>query len=255
MPYAVTDPKNNVLDQNSQIQMQQVQDSVVIQVPQQQQQPQFIPTSGHYIQHTATGPVAVQPCYQMYAPQTQQPIHQQMDQQYPMYYMPVPQTQPYNMTVQSNIVDANAAASSQQLTPPNQTMVSSSAAFKEALPPIYPTRTVQSSNPEMPVNVYRTATPATQTVVQIPQSQYHQQYYGLSQVPPPPQQMTAVSNGAANFGYEYSHPVHEQVYYTQNTAPSHPSQYQTMNPTTAVLLSQASAQLAAENTTAQNRTS
>ncbi|XP_016461122.1 uncharacterized protein LOC107784491 [Nicotiana tabacum] len=256
VPYAATDHKNNIVDQNSQIQVQQVQDSMVIQVPQQsQQQQQFIPTSTHYIQHTATGPVAIPSYYQMYAPPTQQPIHQQMDQQYPMYYMPVPQTQPYNMAVQSNIADATAVASSQQLTPPNQTMVSSSAAFKEALPPIYPSRTVQSSNPEMAANVYRTPTPATQTVVQIPQSQYHQQYYGLSQVPPPSQQMTAVSNGAANFGYEYSHPVHEQVYYTQNTAPSHPSQYQTMTPTTAVLLSHASAQIAAENTTAQNRTS
>ncbi|XP_059303434.1 RNA polymerase II degradation factor 1-like [Lycium ferocissimum] len=249
---AVTDPKNNVMDYNSQIQMQQqVQDSVAMQVPQQnqqQQQQQFVPANAHYIQHTATGPVAY---YQMYAPPTQQPLHQQMDQQYQMYYVPVPQTQPYNMTVQSNIADANAAtASSQQQTPPNPTTLSPSAMFKEALPPIYPARTVQSTKPEMPANVYRTATQANPTVVQVPQSQFHQQYYGVPQVPPPSQQMAAVSNGAANFGYEYSHPMHEQVYYTQQTAPPLPSQYQTMTPTTAVLLS---AQIAAENTTAQNR--
>ncbi|TMW86436.1 hypothetical protein EJD97_021388 [Solanum chilense] len=198
-----------VMDYNSQIQMQQVQDSVVMQVPQQNQQ-QFVPANAHYIQHTATGPVAVPSYYQMYAPPTQQPLHQQMDQQYQMYYVPVPQTQQYNLTVQSNVADASAVASNQQLTPPNPTTVSSSAAFKEALPPIYPARTIQSSKPEMPANVYITSTPANQTVVQVPSSQYHQQYYGLSQVPPPSQQMATVPNGAANYGYEYSHPVHDQ---------------------------------------------
>lgn len=246
-----------VMDYNSQIQTQQVQDSVVMQVPQQnqQQQQQFVPANAHYIQHTATGPVAIPSYYQMYSPLTQQPLHQQMDQQYQMYYVPVPQTQQYNLTVQSNIADASAVASSQQLTPPNPTTVSSSVAFKEALPPIYPARTIHSSKPEMPANVYRTATPANQTVVQVPSSQYHQQYYGLSQVPPPSQQMAAVPNGAANYGNEYSHPMHDQVFYAQQTAPTLPSQYQTMTPNTAVLLSQATAQLAAENTTTQNRTS
>ncbi|KAM3380426.1 hypothetical protein P3S68_005999 [Capsicum galapagoense] len=254
VPPAVTDPKTNIMDYNPQIQMQQVQDSVVMQVPQQQQQ-QFVPATAHYIQHAATGPVAVPSYYQMYAPQTQQPLHQQMDQQYQMFYVPVPQTQPYNLTVQSNTADATAVASTQQLTPSNPAMVSSSAVFKEALPPIYPARTVQSSKPELPANVYRTATPATPTVIQVPPSQYHQQYYGLSQVPPPSQQMAAVPNGAANYGYEYSHPTHDQVFYTQQTAAPLPSQYQTMTPTTAVLLSQATAQLAGENTTTQNRTS
>ncbi|XP_004236429.1 uncharacterized protein [Solanum lycopersicum] len=243
-----------VMDYNSQIQMQQVQDSVVMQVPQQNQQ-QFVPANAHYIQHTATGPVAAPSYYQMYAPPTQQPLHQQMDQQYQMYYVPVPQTQQYNLTVQSNVADASAVASNQQLTPPNPTTVSSSAVFKEALPPIYPARTIQSAKPEMPANVYITSTPANQTVVQVPSSQYHQQYYSLSQVPPPSHQMATVPNGAANYGYEYSHPVHDQVFYAQQTAPTLPSQYQTMTPNTAVLLSQATAQLAAENTTTQNRPS
>ncbi|KAK4362040.1 hypothetical protein RND71_017281 [Anisodus tanguticus] len=204
-----------------------------MQVPQQQQQ-QFVPANAHYIQHTATGPLAISSYYQMYAPPTQQqPLHQQMDQQYQMYYVPVPQTQPFKL----------------------ETNTTKSAMFKEALPPIYPARTVQYAKPEMPANVYRTATPANPTVVQVPQSQFHQQYYSVSQVPPPSQQMAAVSNGAAKFGNEYSHPMHEQVYYTQQTAPPLPSQYQTMTPTTAVLLSQAKAQLGAENTTAQNRNS
>ncbi|CAN4088767.1 unnamed protein product [Withania somnifera] len=241
VPPAVTDPQNNIMDYNSQIQMQQVQDSVVMQVPQQNQQSQqFVPPNAHYIQHTATGP---------------QPLHQQMDQQYQMYYVPVPQTQPYNLSVQSNITDATSVASSQQLTPPNPTTVSSSALFKEALPPVYPARTVQASKPEMPANVYRTAIPTTPTVIQVPSSQFHQQYYGLSQVAPPAQQMAAVPTSAANLGYEYAHPVHDQVFYAQQTAAPLPSQYQTMTPTTAVLFSQATAQLAAENTTSQNRTS
>ncbi|KAF3639131.1 hypothetical protein FXO38_22849 [Capsicum annuum] len=116
-----------------------------------------------------------------------------MDQQYQMYYVLVPQTQPYNLTVQSNTTDSN-----QKLTSSNPAMVSSLAVFKKALPRIYPARTTQSSKPELPANVYRTATPVTPIVIQVPPSQYHQQYYSHSLVSPLSQQMVAITNGAAN---------------------------------------------------------
>ncbi|KAF3664790.1 hypothetical protein FXO38_09926 [Capsicum annuum] len=138
-----------------------------------------------------------------------------MDQQYQIYYVLVPQAQSYDLIVQSNTVDATTVALNQQLTSSNPAIVSSSVVFKESLPPIYPVRTVQSSKPELPANVYKIVTPASPIVMQVPPSQYHQQYYGLSQVPPPSQQMVVVPNGAANYGYEYSHPTYDQVFYTQ----------------------------------------
>ncbi|KAJ8550885.1 hypothetical protein K7X08_000255 [Anisodus acutangulus] len=73
------------------------------------------------------------------------------------------------------------------------------------------------------------------------------------QAPPSSQLEAAVSN--ANLSYEYSHPTYDQVYYAQHPAPPLPSQYQTMTPAAAVLFSQASAQLAVENTNSQNITS
>ncbi|OIS96313.1 PREDICTED: uncharacterized protein LOC109236250 [Nicotiana attenuata] len=233
-PLAVIDSRNNSIDPNSPSQMQQVQDSVVIQASQQNlyQQPQFIPPGAHYIKHTATGPVTTPSYYPMYALQSQQPIHQQMDQQYQLYLIPVPQ-----MTMQSNIC---GVASSQHLAPPN--------------PPILPTNTVTSSEPEMAANAYRTATPASSRFLQVPTSQFQQQYCGLSQFSPPSQPLAALNTAIANLSYEYSHPTHDQVYYAQHPAPPFPLQYQTMTPT-AVLFSQASAQLAAENTTSQNITS
>ncbi|XP_009774017.1 uncharacterized protein [Nicotiana sylvestris] len=173
---AVTDSRKYSNDTNSQSQMQQVQDSVVIQASQHNlyQQPQFIPTGAHYIQHTATGPITIPSYCPMYALQSQHPIHQQMDQQYQMYLIPVPQ-----MTMQSNIADA----------------------------------TVTSFKPEMAANAYRIATTATPSFVQVPNSQFQQQYCCLSKFSPPSQPLAAVSNANANLSYEYSHPTHDQVYY------------------------------------------
>ncbi|XP_016509226.2 uncharacterized protein LOC107826724 [Nicotiana tabacum] len=217
LPLAVTDSRNKSSDTNSQSQMQQVQESVVIQASQQNlyQQPHFISPGAHYIQHTATGSITIPPYCPMYVTPSQQPLHQQMDRQYQLYLIPVPQ-----MTMQSNIADA----------------------------------TVTSSKPEMAANDYRTATPATPRFLQVPTSQFQQQYCGFPQFSPPSQPLAAVSTANANLSYEYSHPTHDQVYYAQHSAPPFPSQYQTMTPT-AVLFSQASPQLAAENTTSQKITS
>nr|GLL21850.1 uncharacterized protein LOC109150225 [Ipomoea trifida] len=138
-------------------------------------------------------------------------------------------TQPYN----------NFAAAQQSST---QTINAAGAAYKEALPPIYPTKPAPSSKPEAAAaSVYRT--PAL----------FHQQFFGLSsQAPPPPAPATS-----ANYGYDYSHPTQDQqLYYAQQhqVAPL-PSQYQTMTPTTALLLSQATSHIAAENAMQQPKTS
>nr|GMC69390.1 uncharacterized protein LOC109150225 [Ipomoea batatas] len=140
-------------------------------------------------------------------------------------------TQPYN-----NFAAAAAAPQSSTQT------INAAAAYKEALPPIYPTKPAPSSKPEAAAaSVYRT--PAL----------FHQQFFGLSsQAPPPPAPATS-----ANYGYDYSHPTQDQqLYYAQQhqVAPL-PSQYQTMTPTTALLLSQATSHIAAENAMQQPKTS
>lgn len=226
------DPKSNIMDNTSSlIQMQQGQDSAAAIPPPQQNQQQFIHPNTHYFQHPAAGggAVPISSYYPMYtgAP----PSQQQMDQhqQYPMYLLPV--TQPYN-----NFAAAAAAPQSSTQT------INAAAAYKEALPPIYPTKPAPSSKPEAAAaSVYRT--PAL----------FHQQFFGLSsQAPPPPAPATS-----ANYGYDYSHPTQDQqLYYAQQhqVAPL-PSQYQTMTPTTALLLSQATSHIAAENAMEQPKTS
>ncbi|XP_059642921.1 uncharacterized protein LOC132284809 [Cornus florida] len=248
-PTSQIDPKSGVLDPSSQIQMQQVHDSVFMQPPQQNQQ-QFVHAGTHYITHpAAAGTVPISSYYPMYAPSSQQQLQPQMDQQYPMYFVPVSQTQvtqPFNLSVQPNIADATVVASSRP-------------AYKESVPPIYPTKTGISNEPELAASVYRTGAMATTPpMVQVPSNQYHhqqqQQYVGLSQMHHPSQPIAAAS---ANYGYEYAHPTfeHEQMYYAQHPATPLPTQNQTMNPAAAVMLSQASAQLPADNTNQQTRTS
>lgn len=236
---AAIDPKSNIMDNTSSlIQMQQGQDSAAAIPPPQQNQQQFIHPNTHYFQHPAAGGGAV-PISSYYhpmytgAPPSQQQMdqhqHQHQHQQYPMYLLPV--TQPYN-----NFAAAAAAPQSSTQT------INAAAAYKEALPPIYPTKPAPSSKPEAAAaSVYRT--PAL----------FHQQFFGLSsQAPPPPAPATS-----ANYGYDYSHPTQDQqLYYAQQhqVAPL-PSQYQTMTPTTALLLSQATSHIAAENAMQQPKTS
>nr|GMC69218.1 flocculation protein FLO11-like [Ipomoea batatas] len=208
---AAIDPKSNIMDNTSSlIQMQQGQDSAAAIPPPQQNQQQFIHPNTHYFQHPAAGGGAV-PISSYYHPMYTgaPPSQQQMDPAAP----------------QSSTQTINAAA-----------------AYKEALPPIYPTKPAPSSKPEAAAaSVYRT--PAL----------FHQQFFGLSsQAPPPPAPATS-----ANYGYDYSHPTQDQqLYYAQQhqVAPL-PSQYQTMTPTTALLLSQATSHIAAENAMQQPKTS
>ncbi|KAM7482969.1 hypothetical protein LguiB_007552 [Lonicera macranthoides] len=230
---------NNNTDPTSEIQIQQqVQDPSLCMPPpqqnQQQQQQQYFHTSTTpYMHHPGTAQVPMSPYYQMYVPppQQQQPYHQQVDQQYQMYLMPVAQTQPYNMTMQSSAPDG------QQINPQNPAIVSSS-------------NTYQTNQPEMAAaSVYRTAATTTPTMVSV-SNQFQHQYVNLSnQMVHPPQ--TSAGGGGGNYGYEYTHPTNEQVYYTQHSVAPVAPQYQTMSPATAVLLSQASAQQAANNTKQQ----
>ncbi|KAI3463761.1 hypothetical protein Pfo_020424 [Paulownia fortunei] len=232
VPTPVIDQKiSNIQEPSCQVSVQQLVDTVSVPPPHQHQQ--FIrpcPTT-HYIQHPA---VPMSSYYPMYLhPQTQQSIQHQTDPQYPMYLLPpLTQTQP--------CYDAH---SNRPLTPPPNNMVP----YKEAIPPLYPTKH------EMAANMHpTTGTGATPVMVQVPTHQFQQQYIGLSQIPPPAQS-NAASAAGANYGYEYSHHMQDQVYYAQHLAASAPpSQYQTMTPAAAVMFSQASSQLPADSNAQQS---
>ncbi|KAL8188710.1 hypothetical protein R6Q57_029730 [Mikania cordata] len=68
-------------------------------------------------------------------------------------------------------------------------------------------------------------------VIQVPSNQFQQQYTNVSQIPHHPPTPMPISNG--------THPTQDPVYYSQHHPPL-PSQYQSMNPGSAMLLTQVS---------------
>ncbi|KAK1388177.1 PB1 domain-containing protein [Heracleum sosnowskyi] len=191
----IVSPNSITSDPNSQIQVQQV--------------PAYLQPGTHYLQHTATGQVQVPSYYPVYAAPGQPQYHQQVDQQYSMYVMPVQQVQPYNMAIQQNVTDSNV--------------------------------TPDLNYPQNPSIVTHSATKPT--LVQVQPNQYQQQYINASQMPYSSQSPAPV----VNYGYKYAQPT--QVYYKLNPASQlpPPPQYQTMTSATAMFLSQASVQESADN--------
>lgn len=247
---AATSPNSNADNSipSCQIQIQQVHDSYAVapQLDQQQQQPQqqFMQASMHYIPHpNAPAPVQMSSYYPVYAsPSQQQQLHHPADQQYSAVYVMQPQPfmsmQSNNagvITMKSNATDAITMAPSRPLTPtPPPAMVAASTAS-----PVYPTNTATLAKPhEMTATVYRTAMPANHQVVQV------QQPYavGYSQMQHPPQSAAAPPS---NYGYEYTNPTQDQIYYAQRqTPPLPPPQYQTMTQAAAAaVLADASMQM------------
>ncbi|XVE75240.1 hypothetical protein DITRI_Ditri12bG0079900 [Diplodiscus trichospermus] len=226
--------------------------------PQQQQhqpqQQQFVHAgAAHYIQHHPTGAVPISAYYPVYPSQQQPPHHHtQIDQQYPLYYVPARQHQAYNLLVQQpSISEASTTIpSSRPQTPPNPTMVPPSVAYN-------PMRNAPIAKPDMAAatGVYRTTATGNPQLVQVPNSQHQQQYVGYSQIHHPSQSGAPTSAATATYAYEFTDPAHAQIYYTQPLAPTMPSQYQTMTAADAVALPDASAQVPTDNIKPQMRTS
>ncbi|GMI95443.1 PIGMENT DEFECTIVE 331 [Hibiscus trionum] len=224
---------------SSQIQIQQIQDSYSLssQLDQHQQQPQqqFMQDNIRYVPHQ-TAPATPMPMtsyYPVYAPPLQQQqLHHPADQQYPAVYVMQPQhymsmqSNTGVMTMKSNAADASNMAPSRPLVTPSPSMASVSAAYKETVPPIYPTGTATLAKPEMTATVYRTAVPPTHQVVRV-----QQPYVGFTQMQHQPQ--SPAVNHATNYVYEYSNPTQDQMYYAQQQAPQLRPQYQTLTPAAA----------------------
>ncbi|EEF37505.1 conserved hypothetical protein [Ricinus communis] len=241
------DTKCDISVPSSQIQIQQAQNSAYASPAQFDQQQQFVPTSTHFFPHPATTPLPMSSYYPIYATQQQQP-HQPIDQhqQYPVYVMPVAQTQPY-MSVQSNLMDTTTVMTSGRPPTPNSHP-----------PPLYPTKVAAGgaatlAKHEMAASMYRTAVTPTPSLIPMAAGQYQQQYVGYAPNPMQyPTQSIAVAPAAAsgaNYGYEYAKGPSDQVYYTQIQSAPVPSQYQSMNPAAAAALADASNQLSTSATT------
>ncbi|KAI9088571.1 hypothetical protein K1719_029685 [Acacia pycnantha] len=267
-PSNPADPvKLNMSDPHARIQMQQqVQDPGYVlqpqfdpqQQPQQQQKQQYIPNS-HFIHQTPSGAMPIPAYYPVYPSQQQShpQHHPQLDQQYPVYYMPARQAQPYNLSMQQqqqqqpNIGETNMAiSSSRPQAQPNPTMAPPSAAYN-------PVRNVPIPKAEMAAGAYRTSAGMPQLVQQVPsgQPQHQQQFVAYSQIHHPSQTAAPNSAAPANYAaYDYADPAHAQIYYTQHLAPTMPSQYQTMA-APPVVLPEVSSQLPSDSIKQQIRTS
>ncbi|KAG2709428.1 hypothetical protein I3843_05G217600 [Carya illinoinensis] len=266
VPANPVDPKFNISDPNTRVQMQpQVPDSAYVlqsqfdqqqmllqQTQHQQHQQQQFMQGTHYVHHTPTGVMPIPAYYPVYPSQQQHhhPQHNPLDQQYSVYYVPSRQAQAYNLSVQqSNISEAaTGVPSSRPQTPPTAAM---------APPSVYnPTRNATMAKPEMAAGAYRTATTGAPQLVQVPSNQHQQQYLGYSQIHHPSQSMAPTSAAAGNYAYDFAaDPAHGQIYYTQPLAPTMHSQYQTMSPATAGVLPETSGQLPTDNSKQQIRTS
>ncbi|KAG7032060.1 hypothetical protein SDJN02_06103, partial [Cucurbita argyrosperma subsp. argyrosperma] len=240
------------LQQHQQQQLQQHQQQQLQQQQQQQQHPsqpqQFIHAGAHYIHQHPSGAVPIPAFFPVYSPQPHHHPHQ-MEQQYPVYYLPARQGQAYgNLPIQQSSISESATAipPGRPQTPPNPTLATTAAYNHVRNAPIAKT--------EMAAKAYKQTTTAAQSLVQVPTNQHQQQYVaynqGYSHIQHPSQSV-APTSATANYAYEFSDPAHSQIYFTQPLAPS---QYQAM-PAAAVVLPENSAQHPTDNIKPQMRTS
>ncbi|KAJ0669442.1 putative PB1 domain-containing protein [Helianthus annuus] len=237
---------NNVIDQNTRIQIQQVKDSsyllstpaaqparVDTQNHQMHHQPQFIHTAvppPQYLQHHPSGMVPMASYYQIYPSQTQYHApHQALDQHNLVYYMPARQPpQGYNLPLQADASPAVSAPPNNQVPPPSGLITAPRVAQ-----PVPKT--------EAPAGMYRTtASPgaAAPQLVQVPSShqQMQPQFVGYSHAPQP-SQLVASGGSGGNYVYEFADPSQQgqRMYYAaQPLPPQSATQYQNIASTLPV---------------------
>ncbi|XP_077219811.1 uncharacterized protein LOC143853998 [Tasmannia lanceolata] len=225
----VSDPKRDTSDPNYRIPVQ-VQDQSYM-VALQSDHQQFLPSNPHYIPQQATGPVPIS-YYQMHPMQHPQQYQQQplLDQQYPMYFIPVRQNPQYNISLQSNLSDASSIPTVKP------TPIANPPPYKDPSP-IYPARSAAPAppKPELAANMYRTAAVTAGQPLANPQliqySEQNQQYMGYHPLPHPSQSAAA----SGNFAYEFMDPLHaQQIYYTQPMSSTMAPQYQTISSAAAM---------------------
>ncbi|XP_059643360.1 protein PAL OF QUIRKY [Cornus florida] len=208
---------------------------------QQQQEVQYVPAVAHYIPQYPTGPLPMSSYYPVYHPPFHQQhySHYQPSQPYPIYLLPVRETQPHNMSVQCNLIETATAASSRPPLHPHTALITPTVTYKEVegTPP----------TPELATKVYRTVQGAT-TLVSVPSNQKQQQFVGPPEPVHPSQSVATTTMATSNFDNEFDDNLaYNQIYKTQPSAPGLSLQYQSMMKATPVLLSEAPSQLHTDN--------
>ncbi|XP_050228095.1 uncharacterized protein LOC126677489 [Mercurialis annua] len=206
-----------------------------------QPQIQFVHTADPYnLPHNPAGMMPVPSYYVMTSPMPQQQTYYQTSQPAPIYFMPV--GHPYNMPMQSGLVNPMTVASNCPPAHPIPLPNSAQVGYKVA---------AASPMPEAASQIYRTP-PMPSSLVNVPRNESHLQDRALPQVNQQAQSIDVTSTETANYTNELDEdPLRIQIYKSQPPPPKLAPQCTTVPKATAVMLSEALAQLHTEKTKLQ----
>ncbi|GMI66149.1 hypothetical protein like AT5G16220 [Hibiscus trionum] len=214
-----------------------------------QQQTQVIHEDTHYAPPNVPGTQPVTSYYPVYypVPQQQQHLHYQSNQPYPMYYVPVAPTQPYNIPVQHGMVQATSICAGQPRAPPNATFIPTQVVLKEVAAAPQPVADLHSQQYQ--------EIPAAHQQIHLPHTETETRFAG-AQIQHQPQSLGVAAGETANHTNKLDDdPARVQIYKSQPPPPMLPSQYQTMTKATTLLLSEALAKLHTDNAEQQIKAS
>lgn len=205
----------------------------------QQQKVQYVQLDSPYIPQNTPGFVPISSFYPLY--HTQMPQQQLMQFQYqpnqpqPVYLVPAAPTQAYNLPGYTGFIENPAMTSSQTPVHLNPSYV----------PPPQVAQNEPSQtdiSPNLASHFHNTAHSATQLaaaapLLPVPYNENQQQSLGLLETQHQPQSVAVPYIESPKLNNEPDDdPAHIQIYKSQPPPPSCPSQFQTINKKTAVLL-------------------
>ncbi|GMH26237.1 hypothetical protein Nepgr_028080 [Nepenthes gracilis] len=263
----LVDPKVNVSDHSVRVQLHQNSDSGYVLAPQydpqqqqllqlQQQQllqhqqqaaqpqpQQFTHSSPHFI-HNPAAAVPLSTYYPLYPSQPTHLHHHQLDQRYPVYYVPAGQSQAYNLPNFSEA--ANAVPPSHPQTPSNPTMITASSAYSAARNMHGPPKIEMAA-----AGVSRAGAAISPSLAEVTSGQHQpqpqQQFMGYSQIHHPPQSIAPTTGATGSYAFEFADPAVTQMYFTRPLQPTFATQYQTVASAPAMVRPDAPAQLPTDN--------
>lgn len=224
----------------------------------QQQKVQYVQLDSPYIPQNTLGRVPISSFYPLY--HTQMPQQQVMHFQYqpiqlpPVYLMPVAPTQAYSFPGYPGYIENPALTS-------NQTPVQVKSTYIPFPQVVQNEPTQTDVSPNITSHVYNTGHSeiplvAAAPLLPVPHNESQQQPLGILEPQHQPQSVAIPSRDSSKPSNELDDdPAHVQIYKSQPPPPSCPSQYETMNKKTSVLLFEALDQLHTDSLKQQIRTS
>ncbi|KAK8477680.1 hypothetical protein V6N13_087550 [Hibiscus sabdariffa] len=192
-----------------------------------QQQTQAIHEDTHYVPPDMRGRSYYPVYYPM--PQQQQHLHYQSNQPYPMYYVPVTPTQPYNIPVQQGMVQAMSIGTGQP-----QALLNAPLAVPQTVADL-----ASQQYQKIPAGHQHIHVPHTETETRFAGAQIQNQLQLFGGV--------AAGETANQTNKLDDDPARVQIYKSQPPPPILPSQYKTVTKATTLLLSEALPKLHTDN--------